>query len=126
MEANFDEEEIRAAERILIAALEAPDPTAWVYVYTEDAIFVGPSAPAVVGRDALLQMAGAMHPLSSVDLTPIKTEGNGKLAYVYGRGSWMNGRPPQGDQTKVQLVIIWRKEADGQWRITQEMLIADS
>ena len=126
MQATFDEAEIRAAERILVEALEAPDPTAWVYVYTEDAIFVAPGAPAIQGRNALLQFAKSMNPLSSVVLTPIRTEGHGKLAYVYGRGSWINGRPPgAGQPSNVRLVIVWRKETDGKWRIAQELLNAD-
>jgi ketosteroid isomerase-like protein len=41
----FDETEIRAAERRLTAALEAPDRTAWVSEYTEDAVFDGRKEP---------------------------------------------------------------------------------
>jgi ketosteroid isomerase-like protein len=115
----FDEAEIRAAEK----ALEAPDPTAWVYAYTEDAVFVGPGAAPVEGRAALLHMARAMTPLSSVSITPLRIEGAGSLATVYGRGSWVNGRPPNaGAQTNVRLLIVWRKESDGQWRVAQELL----
>ena len=126
MQATFNEDEIRAAERVLVEALEAPDPTAWVYVYTEDAIFVAPGAPAIQGRQALLQFAKSMNPLSSVVITPIRTEGYGKLAYVYGRAAWINGRPPgAGQPSNVRLVIVWRKEADGKWRIAQELLNAD-
>jgi ketosteroid isomerase-like protein len=91
---SFDEAEIRAAERVLIRALEAPDPTAWVHAYTEDAVFVAPGGPAVQGRSALLRMAKAMKPLSSVSLQPIRTEGSANLASVYAHGSWVNGRPP--------------------------------
>ncbi len=126
MQTTFDEAEIRAAERILIEALESPDPTAWVYIYTEDAIFVAPGAPAIQGRNALLQFAKSMNPLSSVVIAPIRTEGYGTLAYVYGRASWINGRPPSaGQPSNVRLVIVWRKEADGKWRIAQELLNAD-
>src|SRR5574341_735437 len=91
---TFNESEIRAAEKALAQALESADPTAWVYAYTEDAVFVGPGAPAVQGRAALLQMARAMTPLSSVSITPLRTEGAGNLAYVCGRASWVSGRPP--------------------------------
>jgi uncharacterized protein (TIGR02246 family) len=123
---SFDEAEIRAAERALVQALQAPDPTAWVYSYTEDAVFVAPGAPAVQGRAALLQMASAMKPLSSVSLQPIRTEGSANLATVYAHGSWVNGRPPEaGSTSKVRLIIVWRKEADGQWRIAQELLNAE-
>jgi uncharacterized protein (TIGR02246 family) len=122
----FNEGEIRAAERALEAALQSPDPTAWVYLYTEDAVFVAPGAPAVQGRAALLQMAKAMKPLSSVSIQPIRTEGSGRLATVYGHGSWVSGRPSEaGSVSKVRLIIVWRKEADGQWRVAQELLHAD-
>ena len=82
MKLVFDESEIRNAERSLAAALESPDPTAWVYMYTEDAMFVGPSAPAVQGRQALLEMARATKSLSSVSIQALRTEGSGNLAYA--------------------------------------------
>ena len=122
----FNEAEIRAAERALEKALESPDPTAWVYAYTEDAVFVAPGAPAVQGRAALLQMAKAMKPLSSVSIKALRTEGSGDLAYVYGHASWVSGRPPNaGPVTNVRLIIVWRKEADRQWRVAQELLNAE-
>jgi uncharacterized protein (TIGR02246 family) len=121
----FNEAEIRAAERALERALESSDPTTWVYWYTEDAIFVAPGAPAVQGRAALLQMARAMKPLSSVSIQPIRTEGSGDLATVYGHGSWVSGRIDAGSVTKVRLMIVWGKEADGQWRVAMELLNAD-
>ena len=125
MKPAFNEAEIRTAERALEAALESPDPTAWVYAYTEDAVFVAPGAPAVQGRQALLEMARAMQPLSSVSIKPLRTEGSGNLAYVYGLASWVSGRPPNvGAGVNLRLVIVWRKEADGQWRVAQEMLNA--
>jgi uncharacterized protein (TIGR02246 family) len=122
----FNEAEIRAAEHALEQALQSPDPTAWVFSYTEDAVFVAPGAPAVQGRAALLQMAKAMKPLSSVSIQPMRTEGSGGLATVYGHASWVNGRPPEtGSVSKMRLIIVWRKEADGQWRVAQELLNAD-
>jgi uncharacterized protein (TIGR02246 family) len=125
MQSTFDETEIRSAERALQNALESPDATAWVYHYTEDAMFVGPGAPAVQGREALLAMAKAMQPLSSVSIVPLRTEGSGSIAYTYAEGSWVNGRPPStGTTTHVRLVIVWRKEADGVWRVSQELLNA--
>jgi len=49
--ARFDESEIRAAERRLEASLQAEDPTARVFDYTEDAVFDGGGDHAVVGRE---------------------------------------------------------------------------
>lgn len=121
----FNEAEIRAAERALERALEATDPTAWVYCYTEDAVFLYPGAAAVQGRAKLLEMARAMKPLSSVSIAPVRTEGSGTTATVYADAKWTNGRPPQtGAVSSYRTMIVWRKEADGQWRVALEMLNA--
>ena len=123
MQSTFNATEIRSAERALVNALEDSDPTAWVYHYTEDAVFVMPGNPPIAGREALLQMARAMRPLSSVSITALRTEGSGSIAYTYGEASWVNGRSPNtGTTTNLRLVIIWRKEADGQWRVALELL----
>ena len=55
----FDESEIREAERRLLQTLSSSDGTAWVYEYTEVAVFDG-GGHAVQGREALLVMANAM------------------------------------------------------------------
>jgi ketosteroid isomerase-like protein len=125
MRTGFDELEIRAAEREVEKALEAADPTLWVYSYTEDAVFAPSGAPTVVGRNALLELARTMKPLSSVRIRTERTEGSGNVAATFGTGTWVNGRPPNaGSTTAVRFVIVWRKESDGRWRIAQEMFNA--
>jgi uncharacterized protein (TIGR02246 family) len=125
MRPAFNDSEIRAAERALERALESSDPTAWVYSYTEDAVFVFPGAPAVQGREQLLQMARNMKPLSSVSIKPLKTEASGNVATVYCTGSWTNGRASDaGSVSTFRALLVWRKEADGQWRVAQELLNA--
>lgn len=122
----FDEGEIRQAERALEVALTSVNPLAWVEHYTEDAVFVAPGAPAVQGRDALMQMARGMRPLSSVKIQDLKTEGSATVAAVYGRATWVSGSGTSASSTtNVRLVIVWRKGNDGRWRITQELLHAE-
>jgi uncharacterized protein (TIGR02246 family) len=119
----FDEAEIRQAERELTIALASTNPLAWVEHYTEDAVFVAPGAPAVQGREALTRLAKAMRPMSSVQIENIRTEGSGSVAAVYARGSWVNGAGEATESTtRVRLIIVWRKEGDGRWRIAQELL----
>lgn len=126
MEPSFDQNEIRSAERALEQALESTDSSAWVYAYTEDAVFVGPGGPAVEGRGALLEMARAMKPLSLVSIRALRTEGSGNVACSYVQGSWVSGRYPEaGPVTHVRGVLVWRKEADGQWRVALELLNTD-
>jgi uncharacterized protein (TIGR02246 family) len=120
---QFNEAEIREAEKALEAALSSGDPMAWVEHYTEDAVFIAPGAAAVQGRDALNHMARAMRPLSSARIESIKTDGTHSLAAVYGLGSWVNGAGTATESiTRVRLIIVWRKGTDGRWRVAQELL----
>jgi ketosteroid isomerase-like protein len=120
---SFDESEIRAAERRLERSLEAVDRTAWVFHYTADAVFDGGGEHAVVGRDALLAMAASMRQLREVRIRPRRTEGREGLAAVWAEASWASG-PAEADpaHVKVRGMILWRKEADGVWRVAMEHL----
>jgi ketosteroid isomerase-like protein len=118
--AMFDESEIRAAERRLEVSLEAEDPVAWVFDYTEDAVF-GSGEHVVEGRPALLDMARSMRALSSVSIRPLRTEGRDGLATVWCEATWVSGAA--GDDpadVRVGGVIVWRKEPDGVWRVVME------
>lgn len=118
---EFDESEIRAAEHRLETSLQAADRTAWVFDYTSDAVFDGGGEHAVVGRDALLAMATAMRPLREVSIRPLRTEGRDGLAAVWAEASWVSGST-ESDPTKVEVrgMILWRREADGVWRVAME------
>jgi len=119
---SFNVSELRAAERSLESAFSSPDPLAWVNHYTEDAVFVAPGGPAVQGRAALTAMAKTMRPLSSVRFVDFKTEGSGSVAAVYGRASWVAGANSVNPMTlNVRTIIAWRKEADGRWRVAQQL-----
>jgi ketosteroid isomerase-like protein len=121
-QADFDESQLRDAERRLAAALEADDPTAWVFDYTEDAVFDGGGEHAAVGRDSLLAMARSMRPLRSVSPRPLRTEGRGDLAAVWTEGSWVSGPEDQPTTVEVRGMLVWRKEPDGVWRVAMEHL----
>lgn len=120
----LDEGAIRAAERTLVQALTAADPTAWVYEYTEDAVFDGGDGEVVQGRAALLEMARAMTPISSASLSPLRTEGCANLAAVWFEAAWVNGPPDTGSKVVGRGMILWRKESDGHWRVAIEHIAA--
>ena len=119
-QATFDQSEIRDAERRLEAALEAGDPTAWVFDYTEDAVFDGGGEHPAVGRESLLAMARSMRPLRSVSIRPLRTEGQEDLAAVWIQASWVSGPEHQPTTVKVRGMLVWRKEPDGVWRVAME------
>jgi ketosteroid isomerase-like protein len=119
---SFNVGELRAAERELESAFSSPDPLAWVKHYTEDAVLVAPGGPPVQGRAALTAMAKSMRPLSAVRFADIKTEGSGSVAAVYGRAYWVAGADSTNSMTfNVRVIIVWRKEADGHWRVAQQL-----
>ena len=122
-QANFDESEIREAERRLATALEVGDPSGWVFDYTDDAVFDGGGEEAVVGRESLLAMARSMRPLESVSIRPLRTEGREDLAAVWVQASWVSG-PAEGQRTTVDVrgILVWRKEPDGVWRVAMERI----
>jgi uncharacterized protein (TIGR02246 family) len=120
------ESELRSAVADIEQALQAPDPTAWVYHYTEDAEFVAPGEAPVRGRQALLEVARSMAPLRQVKIAIERMEVNDGLGYTFVRGSWVTGEDPSKQQaTRVRSLIVWRKESDGRWRITQELMHED-
>ena len=120
---RFDESEIRAAEHRLETALEAADRTAWVFEYTADAVFDGGGEHAVVGRDSLLAMAASMRPLTEVSIRPLRTEGRAGLAAVWAEASWVSGSAGSTPTNiEVRGMILWRREADGVWRVAMEHL----
>jgi len=120
----FDTNQIRAAERRVTAALTAPDVTAWVYEYTEDAVLLESGAPPVSGRVALLELARSMKPIASGTINSDHIEGSGNLAYSHGTATWTNGRPPDATSiTHVRQILVWRREADGVWRIAMEAFL---
>ena len=116
---------IRAAEKALAEAFESPDLAAWVDFYTEDAIFVGPGAPAIEGRSALFDAAPQIS-ISSMEIAAVSTLGTGDFATTLGRATWVSG-PKGSDAPRVRrrFLMVWRREPDGRWRIAREMLNED-
>lgn len=116
---------IRGAEKALADAFEASDPTAWVDFYTDDATFVGPGMPAIEGRDALLSAAPSVV-ISSMEIVADSTIGAGDFAATQGRGSWVNGpKGSDGPRVRRRFLMVWRRDADGRWRIARELLNED-
>jgi ketosteroid isomerase-like protein len=116
---------IRATEEGLAASFEAPDPTAWVPYYTEDAIFSGPGAATIVGRAGLLEIAPRVV-ISSMQIDVDSTIGDGDFAATFGHGTWVSGtKDSDGPVVRRRFLMVWRREADGRWRIARELLGED-
>jgi ketosteroid isomerase-like protein len=116
--------EIRVAVRDLQDALNssASNPSAWVYSYTEDAVFLGPGRPAIEGRDAFLAWAADVPPISSFEIEVLSIDGSGEMAAMVADASWEQGDTP----VRLRSLLVWRRDADGRWRVLREMLNTDA
>lgn len=122
---SSDNAAIRAAEDVLARAFEDPDPTAWVSCYTEDAIFAGPGAPTIEGRAELLAVAPQIA-ISSMEIVAESTIGAGDFAATTGRATWVSGPKDSGAASiRRRFLMVWRRDADGRWRIARELLNED-
>jgi len=111
---------IQKAEQALAAALASADPMDWVGFYSEDAIFVGPRAPALEGRASFIAAAPQID-MASVEIAAESTVGSGDFAARLGRATWLSGPT----SVRRRFLMVWHREPDGQWRIVREMLTDD-
>ena len=82
--------------------------------------------PAIEGRDALLLSAAPSVVISSMEIAADSTLGAGDFAATQGRVNWVSG--PKGSdapQVRRRFLMVWRRDADGRWRIARELLNED-
>jgi len=124
------EDAINATSEEFAKAVDAKDVDKIVSYYTDDAVLFAPSGPAAVGKDALRKawqgfLAG---PASKIDVsgTVIDVAASADLAFE--RGSFTNTiTDAKGKTTAVtgKLVDIWKKQADGSWKIAADTNASD-
>ena len=93
--------------------------------YTEDAVFSGPGGATFAGRSELLAIAEHLA-MSSLQIDAESTIGDGDFAAAMGRASWVTG--PKGSDAPIvrrRFLMVWRRDADGGWRIAREQLTED-
>jgi uncharacterized protein (TIGR02246 family) len=116
---------INAASDEFAKAGDAKDLDKVMTYYTDDAVLFVPSAPAAVGKDAVRKawqgfLAG---PSSKVEIsgTIIDVAASGDLAFE--RGSFtITSTDAKGKTTSMtgKLVDVWKKQADGSWKMAAD------
>ncbi len=103
------------------AASEGRDVERVLSYWTDDAIVLPPSLPAVVGKAALRQYVEGSMQISGFRITWTSTDvtfsPDGQLAYIFSRNAvTMNDPDGTPTTTEGRAVTIWRRESDGEWR----------
>jgi uncharacterized protein (TIGR02246 family) len=95
-------------------------------LYTDDASMMPPNGPAVQGRQQIEKFLSSFPPISSFTFDIVDVDGRGDLAYVRGNYA-MTLTPPGGAPVndRGKYVEIWRKQADGSWKIKWDIFNSD-
>jgi len=121
---------IAAAGNALAQAAEAKDLDKCMSFYVDDPVLFVPGAPAVVGKDAVRQAFQGFLGVQSLKLETsgviIDVAAAGDLAME--RGSYSNTITDAKGKTTTEtgkLVLVWKKQADGSWKIAADTNAGD-
>jgi ketosteroid isomerase-like protein len=125
-----DKDKIRKVvdEAMRLAVKQPPDFDAYVKLYyAENARFLMPNGPTVEGREAIKAVLASFGSMREVKFSIVSMDGMNDLACVHGTYamSWTppGATAPQGDKGKY--VEIWKRRADGTWKVTHDIFNSD-
>lgn len=124
-----DETAIRALDAQWAKTVAARDLEGTVAYYADDASLLPPNAPIVTGKQALrAAWKDFLVPDLSLSWEPTKVEvsRSGDLAYLVGTYQ-LTMKGPQGKPAtdKGKLVEVWKKQADGNWKVVADIFNSD-
>jgi len=113
------------ADRAFAAAVAAGGTEAWVSWFAEDGAQIQPGQGEIRGRDAIRElMAGLDDPNFSLTWEPRRSDiaTSGELGWT--TGSYVSrgvGKDGELRQVQGRYVTIWRKQADGSWKVVMDL-----
>ena len=124
-----DETAIRAAMDDQIKAGAAFDSAKLASFYTDDAVLMAPDAPVVQGRENMQKYFETMlkeKPEFAFNTAKVEVARSGDLAYSWGTGK-VTGKDRKGkvSETNFKSASVWRKQADGGWKMVVDTWIPD-
>ena len=124
-----DETAIRAAEAEMAKAVAALDPAKAASFYTDDIVGMAVDAPVVQGKENMQKYFETWmkeKPEFSVNTAKAEVARSGDLAYTWGTGK-MSVKDKKGKvaETTFKYVSVWKKQADGGWKIVVDTMIPD-
>jgi uncharacterized protein (TIGR02246 family) len=122
---------LRAADSALQGAVEAGDAARTAALYMADATLLPIAEPAVVGREAIRQEWAKVFGIPGFQnrarTTRLEVAAGGDLAFTQGTyESAMTGADGRPTVERGKWVTVWRREADGQWRVATDIANTDA
>ena len=125
------ERSLRSADSALTAAISAKDADRTAAFYEDNAELLPVAEPAVAGRDAIRrkwsEFMGIPGFSNQASPTRVDISTDGTLAYT--RGTYetaMTGADGKPTVERGKYLTVWRRQADGSWRIVQDMSNTDT
>lgn len=124
-----DEAAIRAADAEWVKAAQAKDPDKWASFYAEDGAILPAGAPMAKGKAAVREVAAQLMALPGFALTfaptLIEVARSGDLAYDVGTYELTtNNAKGEPVVEKGKYVVVWKKQADGGWKVAADIFNA--
>ena len=122
--AHSPRESIEAALTVFTAAFNSGDGAGVAALYTDDAALLPPGGQRVDGRAAIqtFWQGGIDGGLTNLTLRAVEVEGNGNAAYEVGAFSFqVPGEDGQPVTVEGKYIVIWKKGADGAWRLHRDI-----
>ncbi|MBI3665573.1 MAG: SgcJ/EcaC family oxidoreductase [Acidobacteria bacterium] len=125
-----DETAIRDLDAQWSKAAAAKDAESAVSYYAEDAAIMPPNAPIATGKEAIRgvwkNMVAAPGFAVSWKATKAEVAKSGDLAYLIGTYELtMNDASGNPVNDRGKYVEVWRKEADGKWKVVADTFNSD-
>jgi ketosteroid isomerase-like protein len=113
------------ADRAFAAAVAQGGTEAWVSWFAPDGSQIQPGSGEIMGHDALRTlMAGLDDPNFTLSWKPLRADiaASGDLGWTTGSYT-SEGIGPDGEPRRGQgrYVTIWRKAADGSWKVVMDL-----
>ena len=109
-----------------MATALAADWDAWAALATDSAVFLQPNGRSIQGREALRRWVTGLDGMEAFSTTVLEVRGRGDLAITRGTYALVMpaGAAPTGADTG-KFVTVWRRQADGGWRISHTIWNSD-
>jgi uncharacterized protein (TIGR02246 family) len=120
-----DETTIRANDAGFAKSAEAKDLESIMALYADDAIFLGSGSPAAVGKDNVRKVIQGLLAIPglklTVNTTSVLVSKSGDLAMDGGTvQSTVTDKKGKTKTSTSQYVLVWKKGADGVWKIAAD------
>jgi uncharacterized protein (TIGR02246 family) len=111
---------IQDTNREFMEAVKRGDPASLAALYTEDAKVLVPNVEAISGRQGIQALFKSLMEMGvrEVTLETVDVEYLGDVAYEV--GAYTLKIEPEGGQAatdKGKYVVIWKRQADGRWKL---------